>query len=72
MEGRSSGKVMFLVTTFTGGQVIETIASRHDLHTMLNWCEDDHPIIEIFNGKVVEMTMTIRRATQEDIERVNV
>ncbi len=58
----------FLVTTFYGGQVIETIASRHDLHTMLNWCEDDHPILEIEG----QLTMTIRRATPEDIERVNV
>lgn len=58
----------FLVTTFVGGQVIETIASRHDLHSVVDWCEDDHPILEIAG----QMTMTIRRATQEDIERVNV
>ena len=65
---------MFLVTAFMGGQVIETIASRHELHERLNWCEDDFPILECESidtpaGRVA-VTMTIRRATKEEKERL--
>ncbi len=65
----------FLVTAFMGGEVIETIATRHELHERLDWCEDDYPILECESidtpvGRIA-MTMTIRRATQEELERVN-
>lgn len=63
---------MFLVTTFVGGQTIESIATADELFQSLRWVEGDSPILEVFNGKIVELTMTIRRATQEEVERINV
>lgn len=65
---------LFVVTGFMGGGVIEALATRHDLHSRFNWCEDDHPILECESidtpeGRVA-LTLTIRRATHEDIERL--
>ena len=65
---------MFLVTAFMGGQVIETLASRQQVQDRLGWVEGDHPILECESidtpaGRVA-VTMTIRRATKEEKERL--
>ncbi len=66
---------MFLVTTFMGGQMLESLATRHDLHSRLDWCEDDYPILEAESiatrQGVVAVTIVIRRATPEEIERLS-
>ena len=66
---------MFLVTAFMSGKVIETIATRHELHERFNWCEDENPLLEcesIAKEGIVALTITIRPATHEDLVRLRV